>query len=43
VGTAFLLAYLREPSLARTVAGLFTIVAGSDLLQEGWVAIDKRA
>jgi hypothetical protein len=43
VGTAFLLAYLREPRLARTVAGLFTIVAGSDLLQEGWVAIDKRA
>jgi hypothetical protein len=43
VGTAFLLTYLREPRLARTVAGLFTIVAGSDLLQEAWVAVDKRA
>jgi hypothetical protein len=43
IGTAFLLTYLREPRLARTVAALFTIVAGSDLLQEGWVAVDKRA
>ena len=43
VGTAFLLAYLREPRLARTVAAAFTIVAGSDLLQETWVAVDKRA
>jgi hypothetical protein len=29
--------------LARTVAAAFTIVAGSDLLQETWVAVDKRA
>lgn len=43
VGTAFLMTYLREPRLARAVAGLFAIVAGSDLLQEAWVAIDKRA
>jgi hypothetical protein len=43
VGTAFLLTYLREPRLARTVAAAFTIVAGSDLLQEAWVAVDKRA
>jgi hypothetical protein len=43
VGTAFLLTYLREPRLARTVAGAFAIVAGSDLLQEAWVAVDKRA
>ena len=43
VGTAYLLTYLREPRLARTVAALFTIVAGSDLLQEAWVAVDKRA
>jgi hypothetical protein len=43
VGTAYLLTYLREPRLARTVAGLFTIVAGSDLLQEAWVAVDTRA
>jgi hypothetical protein len=43
VGTAFLATYLREPRLARTVAAAFTIVAGSDLLQETWVAVDKRA
>jgi hypothetical protein len=43
IGTAFLLTYLREPRLARTVAAAFTIVAGSDLLQETWVAVDKRA
>ncbi|MBV8430259.1 MAG: DUF1360 domain-containing protein [Solirubrobacterales bacterium] len=43
IGTAFLLTYLREPRLARTVAAAFTIVAGSDLLQEAWVAVDKRA
>jgi hypothetical protein len=43
VGTAYLLAYLRDPRVARTVAAAFTIVAGSDLLQEAWVALDKRA
>jgi hypothetical protein len=43
VGTAFLATYLREPRVARTVAAAFTIVAGSDLLQETWVAVDKRA
>ena len=43
VGTGYVLLYLRAPRLARLVASAFTIVAGSDLLQEGWVAIDKRA
>ncbi len=43
IGTAFLITYLREPKLARTVAAAFAIVAGSDLLQEAWVAVDKRA
>jgi hypothetical protein len=43
IGTALLLTYLRDPRLARTVASTFTIVAGSDLLQEAWIAIDKRA
>ena len=43
VGTAYLLTYLREPRVARTVASVFTIVAGSDLLQQAWVALDKRA
>ena len=43
IGTAYLLTYLRQPRMARTVAALFTIVAGSDLLQEAWVALDKRA
>jgi hypothetical protein len=35
--------YLREPRLERTLASAFAIVAGSDLLQEAWVAVDKRA
>ena len=43
VGTAMLAAYLRDQRLARTVAAAFTVVAGSDLLQETWVAVDKRA
>ena len=43
VGTGLLATYLREPRLARTIAAAFTIVAGSDLLQETWVAVDKRA
>jgi hypothetical protein len=43
VGTGLLATYLRDPRLARTVAATFTIVAGSDLLQETWVAVDKRA
>lgn len=43
IGTGFLLTYLREPRLARTIATAFAIVAGSDLLQEAWVAVDKRA
>jgi hypothetical protein len=43
VGTAMLATYLREPRLARTIGAVFTIVAGSDLLQETWVAVDKRA
>ncbi len=43
IGTGFLIAYLREPRVARTVAAGFAIVAGSDLLQETWVAVDKRA
>ena len=43
VGTAYVALYLREPRLARTVAGLFTVVAGSDLLQQAWIAVDKRA
>lgn len=43
VGTALFATYLRDPRLARTVAATFTVVAGSDLLQEAWVAVDKRA
>jgi GNAT superfamily N-acetyltransferase len=43
VGTALLATYLRDATLARTIAAAFTIVAGSDLLQEAWVAVDKRA
>lgn len=43
VGTAYLMSYLRQPRLARTVASAFAIVAGSDLLHQAWVALDKRA
>lgn len=43
IGTGFLVTYLRQPRLARTVAAAFAVVAGSDLLQETWVAVDKRA
>lgn len=43
VGTGLLATYLRQPRVARTIAAAFTIVAGSDLLHETWVAVDKRA
>jgi hypothetical protein len=43
VGTGLLAGYIREPRLIRTVATGLTIVAGSELLQEAWVAVDKRA
>ena len=43
VGTGLLAGYLRDPRLTRAVATAFTIVAGSNLLQEAWVAVDKRA
>ena len=43
VGTGLLATYLRDPRLARTVASLFTVVSGADMLQEAWVALDKRA
>lgn len=43
VGTGLMATYLTQPRLARTIAATFTVVAGSDLLQETWVAVDKRA
>jgi hypothetical protein len=43
VAAGFLATYLRQPRIARATAALFTIVAASDLLQQGWVAVDKRA
>jgi hypothetical protein len=43
VGTGLLATYIREPRLARTVASAFTIVAASDMLQQTWIAVDKRA
>jgi len=42
VGTGLLAVYLRDPRLARTAGALFTVVSGSDLLQQAWVAVDKR-
>jgi len=43
VGTGLVGMYLVKPRLARMVAALFTVVAGSDLLQQAWIAVDKRA
>ncbi len=43
VGTGFVSLYLFNPRLARLTASLFAIVSGSDLLQQAWVAVDKRA
>lgn len=43
VATGFVSLYLFSPRLARLMASLFTIVSGSDLLQQAWVAVDKRA
>jgi hypothetical protein len=43
VGTAFVSLYLFSPRLARLLGSLFSIVAGSDVLQQAWIAVDKRA
>lgn len=43
VGTGFVSLYLFSPRLARLMASLFSIVSGSDMLQQAWVAVDKRA
>ena len=43
VGTAFVSLYLFSPRLARLTASLFSIVSGSDVLQQAWIAVDKRA
>jgi hypothetical protein len=43
VATGFVSLYLFSPRLARLTASLFAIVSGSDLLQQAWVAVDKRA
>jgi uncharacterized protein DUF1360 len=43
VGTAFVSLYVFSPRLARLTASLFSIVSGSDVLQQAWVAVDKRA
>jgi hypothetical protein len=43
VGTSLLGLYLLKPRLARTTGSLFAIVSGSDLLQEAWVAVGRRA
>jgi hypothetical protein len=43
VATGFVSLYLFSPRLARLTASLFSIVSGSDLLQQAWIAVDKRA
>lgn len=43
VGAGFVGGYLFNPRLARVTASMFAIVSGSDLLQQAWVAVDKRA
>jgi len=43
VGTGFVAVYLRNRRLALTTAALFAVVSGADLLQEAWIAVDKRA
>src|SRR5207302_247372 len=35
--------YLFSPRLARLTSSLFSIVVGSDVLQQAWIAVDKRA
>ncbi len=43
VATASLAGYLWQPRLVRTAASLFAVIAGADLLQQAWVAVDKAA
>jgi Protein of unknown function (DUF1360) len=43
IGTAFLGAYLLRPRTTRVVASALSIVGVADLLQQFYVAVDKRA
>ncbi len=43
LSAGFLATYLRDPRLARAIAALFTVAAGADFLEQGWVAAEKNA
>lgn len=43
VGTAFMFGYLASPRLARTVASAVAMVAGADVLQFGYDALQKTS
>ena len=43
VATAYVLGYLANPRLARTVAGVLTVVTGADLLQFGYDGLQRAA
>jgi hypothetical protein len=41
VATSFVLGFIAKPELARTVAGMFGIVAGADVMQFGYDALQS--
>ncbi len=43
IATGLIALFVWEPRLARAVASLFTVVTGADVLQQGWVALDRAA
>lgn len=43
IGAGLVAAYIREPRSTRVAAGLLAVVAASDVLQQGWIALNDRA
>jgi hypothetical protein len=43
IAGVLLAGYIRDPAATRSVATLFAILAGSDVLNQGWVALQERA
>ena len=42
IAAGLVAAYIRDPRSTRTAAGLLAVVAAADVLNQGWIALDKR-
>ena len=42
IATGLTAAYIRDPRTTRTAASMLAVVAASDLLHQGWIALEQR-